>query len=354
LLSDGLLPKVLYWHIIPSITSVILTAGFISLVIWAFRVSNPRWRYWLLFVPLIKGLVVLVNGARPWPVLPPDRHFEFGLGVRLWDPLNLISIPSAFDKFPRIPTGIEQVTIGVIGLLLVALVWRWVSLFAFYRSLRGEELHAEDAPHLFQVLDKMVNKMHTRYPKIAISDKPYILPCLIGVFKPTIIISPELAEESSENTLEAILAHELAHLKRHDNILHWIAVMLRDSLVLNPFVSLVFARIMIAKEQDCDHIAAAATGSPKSMAEAIVYAAAMARGKGARSLPGNMSEVSESISTGTFVKRRIDMLLLDVAARQQKLSWIKGSFVIILALFTFFVHISGTWPNPLPSPIIQF
>lgn len=351
-MSPELLFKILYWHVIPSISAVILTAGFISLVLRVFNVRSPRWLYWLFFVPLAKGLVVLINGIRPWPDVPTSKPFVFT--IRLWDPLNMIRMPSALDALPRTPTAVDQVTIGIICLLLLALVWRWVSLFAFYRSLGGEELHAEDAPRLFRVLNILVGRMHTRFPKVTVSDKPYILPCLVGVFKPTIILSPELIEESSEDILEASIAHELAHMRRHDNLFHWLAVILRDLLVINPFVHLVFSRIMAAKEQDCDRIAADATGKPGAMAEAIVHAAASASEKGMKPLPGNLSRVSESISAGKQINRRIDMLLVSTMARKQQMSRAKGTMVAILALLSFFVHVYGTGPHPLLSPILQF
>ncbi len=350
--STALLTKILYWHLVPSISTVILTAGFISLVARVFNVRSPHWQYWLFFVPLIKGFVVLTNGIRPPPAVP--TNVPFVLGISIWDPLNMISVPSAIGALVTVSTVADQMIIGVICLLALVLVWRWVSLFAFYRSVRGEELHAEDAPHLFRVLDTLVDRMCTRYPRVTISDKPYILPCLVGVFKPTIILSPALAEESSDDILEAILAHELAHLKRRDNLLHWVSVILRDLLIVNPFAHLVFSKIMIAKEQDCDGIAADVTGKPKAIAEAIVYAATVTSGKGTKPLPGYMSGVGESISAGKLISRRLDMLLPSTSARKQKVHWAKGSIVAILALFSFFLHVWVTAPYPLLSPFLQF
>jgi beta-lactamase regulating signal transducer with metallopeptidase domain len=196
--------------------------------------------------------------------------------------------------------------------------------------------------------------MHLRCPKVTISDKPYILPCLVGVFKPTIILSPTIAEESSDDVLEAILAHELAHLKRRDNLLHWISVVVRDLLFANPFTYWVFPKMMIAKEQDCDRIAANATGKPKAVAEAILYAATATGVKTIKPLPGYLSGVSESISTGKLISRRVDMLLQWSPASKLKIHWLKGSIVIILSLLCFFIQLYVAAPYPILSPVIQF
>jgi len=352
MLSAELLLKVLYWHFVPSMSTVIFTLGFMILLTRVFDVRSPRWLYWLYFVPLAKGFVALIAGVRSPPAIPRTKPIAFA--ITLWDPLNLISVPAAFETVLGVPSAVDQVTIGVLCLLLLVLVWRWVSLFAFYRSLRGEELHAEDAPRLFQLLDRLVEAMGTRYPKVIVSDKPYILPCLVGLFKPTIILSPELAEESSEDILEAILAHELAHLKRRDNLLHWISVVLRDSLALNPFSYGVFSRVVTAKEQDCDRIASDVTGKPKAIAEAIVYAATVTSREGKKPLPGYMSEVSESMSAGKLTSRRLNMLQASTVAKKQKIYWVKDSMVVILTLFSFFVRLYATTPYPRFFPVLQF
>jgi len=278
----------------------------------------------------------------------------FAFGIRLWDPLNLISIPAAFETLPVVPSVVDQMTIGVFCLLLLALVWRWVSLFIFYRSLGGEELHTEDAPRLFRVLDRLVDAMGTCYPRVTVSAKPYILPCIIGVFKPTLVLSPELAEESPDDILEAILAHELAHLKRRDNLLHWISAILRDTLAVNPFIYTVYPKIVTAKEQDCDRIASDVTGKPKAMAQAIAYAAAVASEKGMKPLPGYMSGVSRLTSTGKLINRRVSILLASTSAGKQKVHWAKSSIVVILAFLALLVHVSMTKPFPLLFPVLQF
>lgn len=351
ILETALVYKVLYWHLIPSASAVILTAGFIGLAIKTLGLKSPRWQYWLFLVPLAKGFVVLVNGVRPWPAIPTSKPFVFG--IRLWDPLNLITVPSAFDSLPRVLTAVDQMVIGAVALLLLALVWRWVSLFFFYRSLAGEELHPEDAPRVFLTLDSLVKKMRTPYPQVAVSDKSFVLPCLIGVFKPTIVLSPQIAEESSDDVLEAMLAHELAHLKRRDNLFHWASVALKDLLVVNPFTYVIFPKILAAKEQDCDHIAAEVTGNSKAVAEAIVYAATAANERGMKALPGNMSEVVESFFAGRLVTGRIDRLL-NTGTTGVKVSRAKGSAAVFFALFSLFIHIPFSLPPPLVSPMLQF
>lgn len=347
-----LLLRILCWHIIPSFSSVLLTFGFAGLLTRVLKVRNKKWVYWLLLVPLIKGLLVLVKGAELPTALPTTKPFMFT--ISLWDPLNLLSVPAAIESTPSISSAVAQISVAIVSGLLLVLVWRWVSLFVFYLSLlQDEELRKDDMPRFFRVLDRLVDRMHTRYPKIIISERPYALPCVVGMFRPTLILSPEMVEQSSDEILEATLAHELAHVKRYDNVFHWSFVLLRDLLVINPFAHLVFSRAMLAKEEDCDRIAVHTTHNPKAMAEAIVCAAALRADGETKPLPGYMSDAGGFTGAKKLIKQRVSALA-STAFGDNDISWVKRVLVVVLALFGLLVRIGLTPPYPVIGPILQF
>ena len=207
----------------------------------------------------------------------------------------------------------------------------WASLTFFYRSLaRSEKLERHDAPRVIETLNSLVREMHTPYPEVIVSDKNYLFPCTIGIRHPAIVLSPELIEESSDEVLEAMLAHELAHLRRRDNIFHWVFVLLRDLLFFNPFGHLVFARVMAAKEQDCDRIAVAATQKPKALESAILNASLLAAKKRLTPLPGDLSRTGGLLSPGVAVKQRI-LVLERVTDGQRSSAWAKALLVVLAA-----------------------
>jgi beta-lactamase regulating signal transducer with metallopeptidase domain len=330
-IADFLL-RVLFWHIVPSLTSVLLVFGFLSLITRLLRVREPNWLYWLFCLPLIKGVMILVRGTSQ---LPPTGVTKPMLGaLRLWDPFDFISAPAALETTPAVfysPTTIA-LAVTVFSLLVGMLLWRWASLTFFYRSLaRSEKLERQDAPRVFQTLDSLVREMHTPYPEVIVSDKNYLFPCTIGIRHPVIILSPELIEESSDEVLEAMIAHELAHLKRRDNIFHWIFVLLRDLLFFNPFGHLVFARVILAKEEDCDRIALAATQKPKALESAILNASLLAGKKQLRPLPGDLSRTGGLLSPGVAVKQRI-VVLERVGGRHRSAAWAKALVLVLAAL----------------------
>jgi beta-lactamase regulating signal transducer with metallopeptidase domain len=260
--------------------------------------------------------------------------------LMLWDPFHFISAPAALETAPAVFYSSTTIALAValFSLLVGVLLWRWASLTFFYRSLaRSEKLERHDAPRVFQTLDSLVREMHTPYPEVIVSDKNYLFPCTIGVRHPVIVLSPELIEESSGEVLEAMLAHELAHLKRRDNIFHWVFLLLRDLLFFNPFARLVFARVMLAKEEDCDRIAVAATQKPKALEGAIVNALLLAAKKQLAPLPGDLSRTGGLLSPGATVRQRI-VVLGRVGARRRSTAWAKA-LVVVLAAFAMVLNI---------------
>jgi beta-lactamase regulating signal transducer with metallopeptidase domain len=351
-IADFLL-RVLFWHIVPSLTSVLLVFGFLSLITRLLRVREPNWLYWLLFIPLIKGAMILVRGS---PQPPPISITKPILGaLALWDPFDLISAPAALETTPAAlysPTTIA-LAVTLFSLLVGVLVWRWASLTLFYRSLsRSEKLERRDAPRVFEALDGLVREMHTPYPEVIVSDKNYLFPCTIGIRHPAIVLSPELIEESSDEVLEAMLAHELAHLRRRDNIIHWIFVLLRDLLFFNPFAHLVFARVILAKEKDCDRIALAATQKPKALEGAILNVLLLAAKKQLAPLPGDLSRTGGLLSPGVAVKQRI-LVLERAAGRRRSAVWAKA-LTVVLAAFAMALNIQFFLVFLHPFLTVQF
>jgi beta-lactamase regulating signal transducer with metallopeptidase domain len=342
-IGDFLL-RVLFWHIVPSLTSVLLVFGFLTLVTRLLRVREPKWLYWLFLIPLVKGVMILVWGSPQPPSILAAKTLV--LGLRLWDPFDLISVPAALEPMPVFDSATTiALVITLFALLVGGLLWRWASLTLFYRSLaRSEKLERRDAPRVFETLDSLVREMHTPYPEVIVSDKNYLFPCTIGVRHPVIVLSPELIEESSDEVLEAMLAHELAHLRRRDNIFHWVFLLLRDLLFFNPSARLVFARVMLAKEEDCDRIALTATQKPKALENAIVHASLLAGKKQLRPLPGDLSRTGGLLSRGVALKQRI-VVLERVGSGQRSAAWTKAlvvllsAFVVVLNIYFFLVFL---------------
>ncbi len=73
-----------------------------------------------------------------------------------------------------------------------------------------------------------------------------------GVVNPCIVLPAE-SEDWPDDKMEAILRHELAHIKRHDNLLHLISVVACALYWFNPLIWLIARQIDLEREMDCDN-----------------------------------------------------------------------------------------------------
>jgi len=78
------------------------------------------------------------------------------------------------------------------------------------------------------------------------------IPLTIGHFKPIVIFPLALINNLDTDQVEAILLHELAHVKRHDYLLNILQCVMDTILCFNPFAWLVSKNIRQEREYCCD------------------------------------------------------------------------------------------------------
>lgn len=83
-------------------------------------------------------------------------------------------------------------------------------------------------------------------------------------------------DELSDSALEAVLAHELAHIRRRDTVWLWICSLLETFLFVQPLNRFGRRALLDATEQLCDDWATQHTGRPFDLAEGLAAVAAWA------------------------------------------------------------------------------
>lgn len=80
------------------------------------------------------------------------------------------------------------------------------------------------------------------------------VPMVIGALKPVILLPIATINHLSTEQVEAILLHELAHIRRRDYLLNIFQTIIETILFFNPFVWLVSAIVRREREHCCDDI----------------------------------------------------------------------------------------------------
>lgn len=128
-----------------------------------------------------------------------------------------------------------------------------------------------------------------------------------GLRRPTIVLSTWLVERLDGAELEAVFAHELAHLRSRDHLVRWAARLLRDMTVYLPSGWYALRALEAEQELAADARAVEATARPLAMASALgkVWAGALspARPIGLAGLPAYAG------SSAALLEERLNRLL---------------------------------------------
>jgi beta-lactamase regulating signal transducer with metallopeptidase domain len=141
-----------------------------------------------------------------------------------------------------------------------------------YLHLRGLRNRARPAStELVLRFEQRLRESRTsRDPQLLVSDE-VISPLAAGFLHPVVILPDLLLEEISEQELDYVLLHELAHVVRRDDWTNLMCRLVSATFVLHPVAVWVLHRIEREREIACDDWVVAATGS------AFHYAATLAR-----------------------------------------------------------------------------
>ena len=97
-------------------------------------------------------------------------------------------------------------------------------------------------------------------------------PVTAGWWRPVVLLPASLASGMPVDLLEALLAHELAHIKRHDYLVNLIQSAIEIVLFYHPTVWWLSSRIRLEREQIADDFAASMLGEPRRLALALIRA----------------------------------------------------------------------------------
>ncbi len=86
-------------------------------------------------------------------------------------------------------------------------------------------------------------------------------PLVIGYFKPLILFPPAMVNHLSLEQIEMVLAHEMAHIRRHDHLVNLFQTVVETLLFYHPVVAWVSRQIRIERENACDDLAVDVTGN---------------------------------------------------------------------------------------------
>ena len=188
---------------------------------------------------------------------------------------NIVSDNNMLSFFIRAEEILPYLSVAYLFLLLY-LVVKWVQNFRFTKLLSSNGLEAIDARwQLFvnEMADKLSVMQSVKIHLSSIAKSPLT----IGYLKPIILLPVASLNFLTTEQLEAVILHELAHIRRADYITNLLVSVAEMIMFFNPFTRLISRVIQKERENSCDDWVLQNQYSAGMYAEALLRIACLQR-----------------------------------------------------------------------------
>jgi hypothetical protein len=175
-------------------------------------------------------------------------------------------------------------------------------------------------------LARIASRLSIARPVRLLESTLVTVPTAIGAFRPVILFPATAFLGLPARGLEALIAHELAHVRRHDYLVNLLQTVAETLLFYHPAVWWVSARVRAEREECCDDLAIAATGDPRTYARALIRLEEM-RGGGPPA-----PALAVAAGGGNLWKRVLRLLTQAPAVRERPSGWLAAAVPLAMLL----------------------
>lgn len=265
--------------VIPFLWQNTLYAGVIFGIIWfvfaIFKIRSPHWHFALWLLVLIRLILppyfsLPYSGRNLIVKLPVAERF-----VHIFDFLNpdrqtAVIDPGSFhgisgdDQLIQAESISEiwalnksQADLIFVGLFLTWIFGSFIFLTIYLKKLIRFHIIVKKANTVEDqiaqaILQEWCTLLKIKHKIRLVSSGEYLSPFTIGIIKPIIYLPQSTVDLKNNIHLESIIAHEICHIKRLDNLWIKIQSVLQIIYFFNPVVWYVNSKISLSRECICD------------------------------------------------------------------------------------------------------
>lgn len=256
------------WALLHSVWQGLLIALLLRLILNFVPSRKATLRYGISLAGL--ATVMLAGTATVWFMIP-DPAVSPDPSVRL-APLSII--PAATATVPmltQVATYIESqipliLTLWIAGVVVFSL--RLTAGWMYFSRLKNTAVPVSDS--WYDLMDRLANQLGlTQFIQLCESAN-ISAPVVAGIFKPVILVPIGMFAGLSPQQVEAVLLHELTHIRRHDFLINLAQSVIEVVYFFNPFVWIISATVRNEREFCCDD-EVVRQYNPRIYAEALAY-----------------------------------------------------------------------------------
>jgi beta-lactamase regulating signal transducer with metallopeptidase domain len=216
------------------------------------------------------------------------------------------------------------------GVLIFAMRLIWSSRHVVRLQREGD---AAD-PSLIATVSRLARQMNVRHPVAVLMSKLIDSPSVAGWLRPVILLPAATLMNLTVEQLETVLAHELAHIRRHDYLVNLLQNLAETLFFYQPGVWWVSSRIRNERELCCDDVVVEVCG------DAIGYARALAK---LERLRVASPELAMSSTAGPLLYR---IQRLTGAAKEQPATRTPAIVAVCVAFVCLIVNLDWAYAQP--------
>ncbi len=252
-----------------------LFAAAAGLLVLSLRKNHAPARHWLWFAASLKFLI-------PFSLLT-------GIGARLgWTrgPLTVIHrvsivtedisrsfVPLDFPHpDPALSVSADSLTVILLGVWFCGcafVLFRWWSRWRRISVTVRASLPLRQGRE-FDALRRLEQIAGIRKPVELLSSTSSLEPGIFGILRPVLLLPLGIAGRLADDQLDAILAHELCHVRRRDNLLAALHMVVETIFWFHPLVWWLGARLVEERERASDEEVLRLGSEPQVYAESIL------------------------------------------------------------------------------------
>ncbi|MCA9155927.1 MAG: M48 family metalloprotease, partial [Planctomycetales bacterium] len=246
------------------------------------------------------------------------------------EPIELIHEPTAPPAAPisvswpeRFRRGLAPVLPWMVGAWLLGVIVLSLRLAVGWRVVQRLKRMAVTPPDdAWQTrMQKLARRLGVTRTVRLVESTLVEVPTVIGWLRPVILLPLSLLTSLTPQQLDAVLAHELAHIRRHDYLVNLLQTAIETLLFYHPAVWWLSSLIRREREHCCDDLALRMCDSP------VTYVTALAKMEEFRTSP----RLAVAASGGSLVSR-IRRIALGPEIDSRRSVWWSASLVALTAV----------------------
>ena len=184
--------------------------------------------------------------------------------VATFAPARVVAIPDPWRMASDALPAVVSLWLAGVTLFSLRFIVQWL------RARRLVTDHAQPACEPWLAMSRRLGAaLGVRHAVRLLESTAVQVPAVVGLLRPVVLLPANTITGLLPGQLEMILAHELAHIRRHDFLVNLLQAAVETLLFYHPAVWWISRQVRIEREHCCDDLALSVCGSPLQYARAL-------------------------------------------------------------------------------------